>query len=48
MLYVLVASIIDVNAFTSVITGMLLAVRELVLAAIGASVLAVMWMMAGG
>jgi len=44
MLYVLVASIIDVNAFTSVITGMLLAVRELILACVGASLLAVAWM----
>ncbi len=44
-LYVLVAAIIDVNAFTSVITGMLLAWRVLVLAAIAAAGLTVLWML---
>ena len=45
-LYVLVAAIIDVNAFTSVVTGMLLAWQAITIAAVGASVLSLAWMAA--
>ena len=40
----LVAAIIDVNAFTSVVTGMLLAWPIFIGAALGASVLSLIWM----
>ena len=43
-LYVLVASIIDVSAFTGTITGMLLAWPDVLLASIGSSLLALLWM----
>ena len=43
-LYVLVSAILDVNAFTSVITGILLASEALVLAAAAAAALALLWM----
>ena len=47
-LYGLVASIIDVNGFTSIITGMLLAWRDVLRAAIAAGILALVWMLAVG
>jgi len=45
-LYVLVSAIIDVNAFTSVVTGLLLAWKVLVMAAGIAALLTVSWMLA--
>ena len=47
-LYGLVASIIDVNAFTSVVTGMLLAWPIIFVAALAAAGLALLWMLAVG
>lgn len=46
-LYVLVAAIIDLNAFTSVIKGMLLAWPVVAVAAAAASLLALSWMASG-
>jgi hypothetical protein len=46
-LYILVAGIIDVNAFTSVITGMFMAWRLLLLGIVAASLLSLLWMVSG-
>ena len=47
-LYGLVASIIDVNAFTSVVSGMTLAWPFVLVACLAANVLALLWMVASG